>query len=196
MTTRRIAYIISFVFHPVILSLLLPFIVIYDQFDSIRYGIKWTLFSGLFITLALFAFFFARPVDVLTDIDISTREKRPVFYAIALLFAVLFFGISVLLKGIFFPLSLISLGIIIGIVLFECVNFFLKASIHMAVSVAATITIGALYGVYAGVACLLVPFAMAWSRLYLKKHTLSEVIVGSILGAAVTYLTIWISTVI
>src|SRR5258706_16143727 len=104
---KRLAQIISFVFHPVIFSLIAPFIVIYKYSNNFFYGIEWMGFSALFLILVLAIFYIVRPKEFFTDFDITHKEKRHIFYSIALLVAVLYFIISLIFKVIFFLMSLI-----------------------------------------------------------------------------------------
>src|SRR5690348_9504657 len=99
---HRLAKIVSLVFHPIVLILLLPLLVISHYSKNFLYGVEWMLFSSLFLFLFLVVFFFLQPVQFLTDFDISKKEKRPIFYTIVLLFAIVYFIIAVLFKGIFF----------------------------------------------------------------------------------------------
>jgi len=186
---HRAAQLISFVFHPVFFTLFIPFLFIYHRTSSIFEGIEWMLFSSVFLILAILVFFFLQPTEFLTDFDLSNRKKRPIFYSIVLFFAVLYFIVAIVFKGIFFPLTLVSLGIILGIVVFELANFYLKVSIHAAVACAYVITIMVMYGSLMGIIVCWVPFAVAWSRLVLRKHTGSEIIAGSVLGSTVALAT-------
>ncbi|MDE2025920.1 MAG: hypothetical protein KGJ07_05480 [Patescibacteria group bacterium] len=184
-----LARFISFIFHPVFFTVLIPFLVIYRQTSDAIKGLEWSLFSSLFLLLTIVVFFFLQPVEFLTDFDLSNRKKRPVFYSITLLFAVLFFITAIIFKGIFFPLSIIALGIILGIVLFELVNFYLKVSIHSAIASAYVVTVFVLYGLVPAVIILWIPFLVVWSRLVLKRHTKAELIAGAFLGSSVTLAT-------
>ena len=185
----RIARLISFIFHPVVFILLTPFTIVYHQSFDIEYGLKWVIFTSLFLFLGLLTFFFLRPTQFLTDFDISKRQNRPLFYAVALLFALLYFITSVILKGIFFPLSLVALGIILGIILFEVANFYLKVSVHGALVAAYVVTVGLVYGPLAFLIICWMPVAVAWSRVVLKRHTKLEIWSGIGIGILVSLLT-------
>lgn len=193
---EKAAKIFSIAFHPLVFTTLIPFLITYRDGASFFYGAKWMLFSLMFIFAALLVFFFLQPVQFLTDFDISKKEKRPVFYTTALLFAVLYFSVALLFKGIFFPLSIVALGIIIGIAIFELANFYLKVSIHCGIATGFVITIGILYGFIPFLLFCWIPFAVAWSRLSLKKHSKQEIIAGSILGAIVVLLTFALGKII
>ncbi|HEX8966012.1 MAG TPA: hypothetical protein VF820_06300 [Patescibacteria group bacterium] len=186
---HKLAKITSVVFHPVIFILLIPFLVVYRGTADVLYGLKWLIFVCFFLFASLFVFFLLQPVEFLTDFDISNRQKRPIFYTVGLLFAILFFLAAISLKGIFFPLTIVSLGIILGIIIFELANFYLKVSIHNAVVTAFAITFGILFGYWAFVVFAWLPILMIWSRVTLKKHTFLEALTGCILGAVVTMLT-------
>ena len=186
---HKLAKITSVVFHPVLFILLIPFLVVYHGTADFWYGSKWVIFVCFFLFATLFVFFLLQPVEFLTDFDISNRQKRPVFYTVGLLAAILFFLAAIYFKGIFFPLTIVSLGIILGIIIFELANFYLKVSIHNAIVTAFSITAGILFGFWAFLIFAWLPVIMIWSRVTLKKHTLLEAITGCILGGVVTMLT-------
>lgn len=193
---HKVAKVVSLVFHPLVFAVLTPFLVVYHSTGDILYGLKWMVFSLFFLLLGLIVFFFIEPVTLLTDFDISNRQKRPIFYTISLLFAIIFFLSAIFFKGIFFPLSIVSLGIVIGLIVFEFVNFFLKVSIHIAVSSAYVITVGILYGPIAFFSVFWIPFVLFWSRIVLRKHTRAEAVAGIVLGPIVTLLTFAIGRIL
>jgi len=184
-----LAQLISVVFHPLIFAILLPFLIIYHRTKNVLYGLEWMIFSTGFIFLVIAVLFYLPPIDLLKDFDISSQKKRPIFYTVSIIFAIIYFFIAVLFKGIFFPLSIVALGVIIGLVIFELVNFYVKVSIHMAVATAYAITSFILYRWYGLFLFFWIPFAIAWSRLILKKHKPKEIIGGAIIGTIVPLLT-------
>ena len=193
---RKTAKILSIIFHPIIFAVLLPFVVMYHNTRSFGEGIEWLGLAAFFIILAFLVFIFAKPLEILNDIDISDRKLRPFFYTTSLIFALIYFLIAVLRRGIVSPLGMVSLGIVLGIAVFEIVNYFIKASVHVAVACAFTITIGLLYGNIIFFPALIIPIGIIFSRLYLKKHTVSEVIAGGTLGSLVCILTFIIARII
>jgi len=187
---------ISFIFHPIFFAFIIPFIIVYHNTQNVGYGLQWTIFTVFFVFIGLIAFFILRPTDVLADFDLSHKTKRPIFYSTALLFAVIYFILAVIFKGIFFPLTIVSIGVILGIVLFELVNFYIKTSIHEGIISACVITVGVLYGFTAAMAILWMPFALGWSRIVLKKHTKTEVLTGGFLGSIVAIITFAIARIL
>ena len=197
MNKHRFARLVSFAFHPVVFALLVPFLIVYKDSASILYGLKWAFFSSFFLFLSAGLFFILRPrkvaLDMDQDLDISHKENRHIFYSVSALIAVVYFIISIMFKGIFFPLSILALGIILGILLFDLLNYYIKASVHAAVATAYIVTFGILYGLlpFLGVAWVLL--LVIWSRLYLKKHTYTELLAGIIGGGIITLITVFIS---
>jgi hypothetical protein len=197
MNKHLFARLISYAFHPILFAILVPFIVIYKESASLIYGLKWAFFSSFFLFIAAGLFFIIRPRNVIRDMDqdfdISHKENRHIFYSICALCGIVYFILAILFKGVFFSLSIISLGIILGIIVFDLLNYYIKVSVHVAIVTAYLVTFAALYGIIPllGVVWIL-PF-MIWSRLYLKKHTKKEVVAGFILGLGIPLLTVIIS---
>lgn len=186
---KLFAQCISWVFHPVIFSLLTPFIIVYWHTTDVFYSLKWTGFSLFFLLLALGIFFLMRPKEFFTDFDIYKREKRVAFYFVACGIAFVYFLVSVYFKGLFFPLSGVALGIVIGLVLLEIINAYVKASIHVAIVCSFVLTLGILYGWIPFLLTIWIPPLVGFSRLTLRKHTPKEVTVGAFFGIFVTLAT-------
>lgn len=191
---KLFAKILSYLFHPVVLASILPFIIVYRVRESSLYALKWTLFSSVFIALVMLLIFFGKRKGIFSDQDISKREERYHFYEILYFLVFVYFAAAVFLKGIFFPLSIIAFGVMIGIVLFNFVNHFIKASIHTAVACAYAITVGIIYGPGAFLIAFWIIPLISWSRIYLKRHTVSEAITGGVLGSSITLLTYFIGS--
>lgn len=189
---RYFARIISLLFHPAIFTLLTPFLVVYRETWNLSYSLKWTLFTTVFLVLALFIFYLIRPKEFFKDFDIYKREQRVAFYTIGCIVALLYFVVAVYVKGFFFSLSALSLGIVIGLVLLEIINFYIKASIHVAVACAFVVTMGVLYGGIIFLTIWWIAPLIAWSRYALKRHTPPEIIAGALFGGFVTGITFFI----
>ncbi|HET9947194.1 MAG TPA: hypothetical protein VFQ63_03980 [Patescibacteria group bacterium] len=196
MTKKFFAQVISFIFHPIFFTLFIPLLIVHRKTGDWMYSFKWTAFSGVFLLVALLFFYIVRPKDFFSDFDISKKEQRHLFYSISLLLAVMYFIAALIFKGILFPLSIVSLGIILGLVVFDIVNYYIKASIHLAVVTAYVVTMAIVYGLVPFFAMIGMVALVGWSRIYLKKHTQAEAVAGMLLGAAVTVVTFWISLLI
>src|SRR5258708_39938219 len=95
----KFAVFISFLFHPVIFALLVPFLEVYRHTSNVGYSLKWMFFSAFFLFLALGLFFLIRPSDFFSDFDIFKRENSVVFIRFSSFMAVFFFIPSSWLKG-------------------------------------------------------------------------------------------------
>lgn len=180
---------ISFIFNPTVFFLMMPFLIVYHQTRSGFYALKWEIFSFLFLFLGIVLFFVGRLKGTFSDEDVSKREERYRLYIMSYLLAFIYFIASIFFKGISFPLSIISFGIIFGILIFNLVNYRIKASIHMAVASAFVITVGVLYGwVFSLFILWIIPLVL-WARIISKKHSIKEAVLGGILGIGITLIT-------
>ncbi|MCL5432613.1 MAG: hypothetical protein M1524_00660 [Patescibacteria group bacterium] len=182
------AEIFSIFFHPIVFALLLPLIVVYRQSSSSLYALKWMIFSSLFVFVGVILLLIARWKGIFSDFDISKKEERPLFYYVALFLALAYFLVSLLIKGLFFSLSIVALGIVLALIVFRIVNHFAKASIHVASVSAFILTIIILFNLIDiwGLLLLSIIFFVGWSRVFLKKHKLNEVVIGGIFGILIT----------
>lgn len=182
---NKLAKIISFVLHPVVFFLAIPFIIVYHQDSNFLYAVKWEIFSAIFGFLMVLLFLWARRKRIFSNEDITERKERFDFYLLLWIFAVLYLVVVLGFKGLSFSLSLVSFGIVSGILLFAFLNYFIKISIHAAVSCAFVITMGLLYGKPGFQATFWIVPAVFLSRYLLKRHTVKEIFVGGFLGSLI-----------
>jgi len=176
---------ISMVAHPPVISIPTFIILNYflagpDQF------IVPTLISIIFGALIPISTSLILIKKMNTDLDITDRTKRtmPLILAICSyligFLVLLWFGAPAIVSVLMLVYGTNTLIILI-------INFYWKISIHamgIAGPTAAFIFAFGLVGVLLG---LIIPLVM-WSRLKLKKHTLSQVIAGSVLGLLLTWI--------
>lgn len=193
---RILATLVSYIFHPVLFVLLMPYLLIYRETTNTFYALKWEVFSAVFVFLGLILVAFEKHKGIFSDYDLSKREERWKFFAIILSPLSLYLIASLFLKGLFFSISIISLGMLFGLFIFAFVNKFIKPSIHAAVACAYVISVALLYGKIAFLITFWTIPVIVWARLTLKKHTPNEILIGSIIGTAITLLTFWIGSYI
>lgn len=186
---KKIAQLLSFIFSPITFLFITPYVVVHSQIPSRLYAIKWALFSGIFIATGVFFIIFGRVFGMFSDFDISRREERIRIYIVAWILVVLYWLCALFFKGIFFPISIIAFGLLVGIFLFTVINRFIKASIHTGLACAFIITASILWKGDNYLKVIWILPLIAWSRIYLKKHTIKEVIAGGILGSVLTFIT-------
>jgi len=92
--TKFLATLLSYFFHPVILALLMPYLLIYRQTTDISYAVKWEIFSSVFIILGVILVILEKKRGIFSDYDLSKREERWKFFAIVLSPIVLYLLIS------------------------------------------------------------------------------------------------------
>lgn len=189
MNKKVLAQFISFMFHPVIFFLLMPFLVVYRQTSSGWYALKWQLFSSLFVFIAAAYFFWGKWRGYFSGFDIAKQQERYRFYLMMWIVVVSYLLAAVFFKGFFFPLSIIAGGIAFGLIVLDIITHHIKASNHMAAVCAFTLSVGLLYGMNALVFVLPIVPLIAWARLHLKRHTKGEIIIGALLGITITMIT-------
>jgi hypothetical protein len=181
-----LAQLISFFTNPFFIALPIPFLLVYHETNDTLLSFKWMVFSMLFIVMiGMFVLYEVRR-HVFTDIDVSHREQRPIFFAFVTFIALLYLFSLFILHG---PLGLYVAvgGILGGLLVLALVNQRIKASIHVA-SISSFFTVLAiLYGGISMLWLLVIPI-VAWSRIKTKRHTVSEAVVGCFLGIMLTLL--------
>lgn len=178
-----LARFISFLFNPYFMLLPVPYFLVLRQTGNPVTAIKWTIFSLVFLAgVGLSAYILMRR-GYFTDLDISKREQRPLFFLLVAIFALLYF------VGLFYfqgPLVLfIALGgIFFSLLVFSFLVTKVKASIHVATITAMIFSLSVLYSGVFLLLLFLIPL-IGWSRIKIHRHTRQEVIVGGIVGIVI-----------
>jgi membrane-associated phospholipid phosphatase len=182
-TRRRMARLVTEVMSPIVLLAVVILIVAMQSAGAVR---------GL--ALGLLAFFFTGGFPyglvllgvrrgVLTDHHVSRREQRPLIMAIALASAVA--GLLIL-RWLDAPRALFALlaAMVAGLVVALAITSFWKVSLHAAVAAG---TVASLAVMVSPWWLLLMPLVVltGWARVEIRDHTLGQVVVGAIVGAAV-----------
>ena len=177
----RIAQSLSVLGHPFVL---LPLTIALSFAGSLPPG-RLLVVVGVFLasTILPFVLVIRRKVRAQewTDADVSNQTERQHFYYVTLVVLALSLPIAWLLR---MPTPLIT-GLGISLVLLSAgllINRRSKISLHMMFAAYCVVILGRaqLAFVLCSVAFVL---ALAWARLVLKRHTLTEIIFGLLLGA-------------
>lgn len=187
MNMKVLASAVSLLFNPGLFFLIIPFFVVYKETASGLYALKWVIFSSLFIFLGIIYFLIGIIRGTFSDFDLTKKEERKSFYFFAWFLAVIYLLIAIFFKGIFFPLSIFAIGVIIGLLVFEFVNAYIKASIHVGAASTFVVIISLLYGSFGFWGTFWIVPIVAWSRITLKKHTPKEVLIGAMLGSGLSF---------
>lgn len=179
----KTANILSIVGHPL---LTIPAVVIiilfnYEDFDK-AVTISALILGCVIIPLSLKMYMGSRN-GTYTNFDISNKNQRQSWYLIALflLLILLLFMFSTNQSHTikwnvlyFFMLLLIS----------KLLNFYIKSSLHVSLNIFLIFIIMPLNTII-GILFLTFVLFVSWSRIVLKRHTVKEVIYGSIIGLSI-----------
>jgi len=184
MTENSFAKIISSITHPPLISI--PTFVILNYFligpDNFVVSTLICLIFGAFLPI-LTSLILIKKMD--TDLDITDRTKR----TLPLLLAICsyFFG-SLVLYIVNTPAIITALMLIYGLntLIILIINFYWKISIHAMGIAGPTAAFAYTFGIPGLLIAVIIPFVM-WSRVKLNKHTVSQVIAGTILGLFLTW---------
>ena len=174
------ARIISFLTSPVFVIVPIPFVLVFHATNDGVSAFKWTLFSmGFLLVIGLFMLWSVRH-KIFTDLDVSKREQRPLLFLVLAIVSLVYLLSLYLLKG---PSVLYvgMLGVFTAIFTVAIVNTKIKASIHVATITAVILTLGILYNLPA-ISIVAIPI-IAWARIKTKRHSMTEAVVGALLGS-------------
>ena len=180
------ARIFSIVLHPFILSLPVPYFLILHITNSVESAIEWTFFSWIFIFSVVAFVFYEVKTGRFNNYDISKQEQRSRFFFFVGLVTIIYISCLFFLHG---PLEMVivTFGSLLGLLLLDIVNKFVKASIHVACVSAILLSFVILSGLSFSWLLLFIPL-VAWSRVKLKRHTITETITGGLFGILLTIL--------
>jgi len=180
---RKFAGFISAVTHPPLVAI--PVFILINYFI-----LGWNNF--LFITLICLIFGTILPVIAALfwikkrniDIDITDRVER----TFPLIFAIIFYLIgAITLYAVGAPLvtTVLMFCYFSNTLIVLFINHFWKISIHAMGVAGPAAALIYVFGYFGILFSLTIPFVM-WSRVYLKKHSISQVLAGAAYGLIVT----------
>ncbi len=166
---------------PIMISfILLSLISLFLKIDvSIKYQILLFFFSIILPVASSIVFRFFK---LTSDFAVSEQEERPRLFFLFLIFMFISFGISLKTGNT----QLIQIYTILNItfLIATFITMFWKISFHMIVATLCIFVISVLFknpSIY--LLSLTLPF-IGWSRIYLKRHSLTQVIAGFVLTAS------------
>ena len=178
-SARRAAALFTEIFAPAVLITAL--LVLASVHQAGLAGLGPALVAITFVTAIPFAaVYLLTKRGRVTDHHVGERRQRaPILLGALVSIAV---GIYVLLRiGAPQGLVVMIISTVLGIVLVLAVNLFWKLSAHAAVGVFFTVASTVMLGPW-GLATVLVPLAVGWSRVVLGAHTRAQVACGFAVG--------------
>jgi hypothetical protein len=180
---------VSWIGHPLVfISLSLGIIVALRFADRAGLALSLTLFATVILPMALLLFRGFQS-GRWSDPDVSVRAERVRFYppaisisAVAVIVLLLSHAPAFALRGATVTLLLLIMAALI--------NFRMKLSLHALFAFYSAIILFVVNPITGAVAFTLA-LLVFWSRLYLKRHDLSETLVGAFLGMLGGLVTVW-----
>ncbi|MEV4479993.1 phosphatase PAP2 family protein [Micromonospora coxensis] len=179
----RLARLVTELTAPAVLVSVLTLVVGWQAARGAR-GLAWGLLATLFASGIPFAYILGGVRrGRLTDHHVGVREQRrvPLLFGLASAAA----GLA-LLAALGAPrpvVALVAAGVV-GLVVAVAVSHWWKMSIHTAVASGAVVVLALTFGPRL-LAVAALPVLAGWSRVRLRAHTVPQVVVGGIVGAAV-----------
>jgi membrane-associated phospholipid phosphatase len=183
-TGISIANLTSNILNPFLLALVIIVMLAFEARPNPASALRWALVLAV-ISLApvlLIAAYFVRK-GKLDSLMSSIRQQRTEIYLLAGAVIAVDYIILRLISAPQLLIAALGTGMIM-ILLFMCINFWWKISVHAAVVTGLVTVMVLIYGWLAMLSVILV-FLMGWARVILKEHTLAQVITGALLSAAV-----------
>jgi len=181
---ERIASLISNILNPFLVSLILILLLSFKSTSSALDAVKWSLISIAISILPVFGvIIYLVRSQKLESAFINVRKQRTKIYLLAGVCA----GIGCIILPYLEASSTLIATFVAGlsaVVVFMCINFLWKISLHTALITASVAILIILYGSIAAVTVVLVPL-IAWSRIELKHHSLAQVATGALLAALI-----------
>ena len=147
-------------------------------------GLLWAAIYGFWVSLApiLFVVFLLKTGRI-NDLHMTSRKERRWPYIVTFLGALIALAVIVIFDG---PELLLFLAItsVITLGFLALITNFWMISIHATSMAAATLISGLVFGLFAALLLLPMLILVTWMRLYLRRHTVAQVLAGIGLGLA------------
>jgi membrane-associated phospholipid phosphatase len=184
---RDVARILSTIFNPFLTALAL-FVILADVSATDTLSFWRLLFLSTFFTAIgpMLYVFWLYATDRISDLDMSIREEREVVFGAFVVFDLV--G-AITLWLIHAPKLLIAamLGYFASTLIVGYITRFWKISTHAIGITAPLVALTMLYGRQPLPFLVLIPM-VCWARVYLKAHTIAQVVAGAVLATGTTVL--------
>jgi len=187
---EKMGRIISNILNPFLVCTVMCIILAIEATNHIADAIKWIAITVAVSVVPVFAvvIYLVRRKK-LDSIFINPREKRTIIYLLASVLAGVGCFILYYLDAPELMLASFLAGLV-AVVIFTVINLYWKISLHTAFMSGSSTILTIVYGI-PGALTILLLILLGWSRMQLKLHTLSQVVVGALLPAVVVVVTFW-----
>ncbi len=181
----RIARYVSNILAPVTVSVPMILLVAFYKASSVANALMYAAMTLFFLSIGPFAYIFIGVrLGKLSDVDVSKRTERVGPFIFGLISVCLGWFALVLTHA---PMPLLNTVIVVALsgLIMMIITLWWKISLHASSLGAAATILTAFYG-----ASMLPAFVLlvlvSWSRVVLRRHTVAQVIAGSLLSIALS----------
>jgi membrane-associated phospholipid phosphatase len=181
----QLARAISTILAPTTISVPMILLVALYQARNVAGALVYGITTLLFLSIGPFAYILLGVrLGKLSDVDVSRRSERVGPFVFGLFSVCLGWFALTLMHGPALLITVLLLTAVSGLVMM-IITLWWKISLHASSLACAVTMLTVLYG-----AIMLPTFALlvlvSWSRVVLRRHTLAQVVVGSLLGIALS----------
>lgn len=172
---KLIAIFISIILHPLMMTIILAISI--SLYFNLTFDKYFSVFATPLIMVAIYIFF-AVFIFKISDIEFSDVKTRPPL----LITANIGLFISILIANILVPdLAYLLVRLLLVFLIVTFISFYWKISLH-AIFFTLTVTFLSISFDIKFLSFLVLLPALYWSRIYLHKHHISQLIAGSLLS--------------
>ena len=180
---------ISWIGHPLVfISFSVGIIISLRLANRAGLALSLTLFATVILPMALLLFR-GFQTGRWSDPDVSNRAERVRFYPPAISISTVAVIVLLLSRAPAFALRGAAVTLFL-LMMAALINFRMKLSLHALFAFYSAIILFVVNPI-AGAAAFMLALLVFWSRLYLKRHDLSETLVGAVLGLLGGLVTTW-----
>ncbi len=181
---KQIATLVSNILNPFLVGLVVILLLSFTSAANPLDALKWSLVAiALSILPILVVVIFLLRTGRGDNFFASVRQQRTKIYLVTSLCAI---AGCIILTYLGAPSTLVA-AFAVGLsaaLIFMCINFWWKISLHTALIAASATVLIILYGWLGTITITLVPLT-AWSRIELKSHSFAQVTTGAVLAASI-----------
>lgn len=178
----RIARIVSNVISPPVMFAILGLVLALHVAPPVP-AFAWAAVYGFFVSLAPILFvLYLLHTNRVVELHMSNTSERHLPYLVAILGSLVVIGLLLFFQG---PSLLVCLSLfnLLTLVTIGLINLRWLISFHAAAAMAMATIVALVFGPLAGVAAAPLVILIVAVRLYLRRHTVGQVLAGLLLGA-------------
>jgi membrane-associated phospholipid phosphatase len=178
--TTKIAKYVSVIGHPLVtIPVFVISVLFYLQDFKSALSTSILIVFGIIVPLTI-KMYRGKKKGVYTNFDVSDQEERKSWY----FFAIVLLSFTVIILFATNQSHAVRVGFLLSVLLLfssQVVNYYIKCSLHVSFNTFLSFLILPV-NMYVATLLFLFVVVIAWSRVYLRRHTIKEVTTGALLG--------------